>query len=152
MTEDKKTKIDIPESIEAYKVTLFWGLTIIQVVIVFVASLVTGLGIMSVIARSYITALGMLLLASVSLLGLVEVRGRNFFRHMAFIFTYYKQKPRVLIYHHHASSGLATVQAKQLVFQKENNTKIFVMIFGSLVVGVFLLTFIIYFLFHVIHH
>ena len=151
MHEDKQNKIDIPESIDAYKVTLFWGLTIIQVVLVFTATLFTGFGIFSVVAKNIITSVFMFFMAGLVLLGIVEIRGRNFFRHLAFIFSYYKHKPRVLIYHHYAGSGLAAVQAKQLVFQKESNTKMLIIIVLSVFFGILLLALISYYLFHVIH-
>src|SRR5581483_6012938 len=112
MIDDKQTKIDIPESIDAYQITLFWGLTIMQVVLVFIATLLIGFGIYSALAKKIPTAIIMFLLASVSLLGMVEIRGRNFFRHILFIFSYYRREPRVRIYHHAATSGLASEHRK----------------------------------------
>lgn len=151
MSEDKQTKIDIPESIDTYKVTLFWGLTITQIVLVFIATLFTGFGIFSLVSRNYLGVLPMFLVTSLALLGIVEIRGRNVYRHVLFILSYYKTKPRVLIYNHYATSGVATLQAKQLVYQKESNTKIFVMIFASLLIGLLLLLLISIHLYHVIH-
>jgi len=151
MNEDRHNKIDIPESIDGYKITLFWGLTITQIVLVFIAVLCVGFGIVSITTGQYFTTVGMFLMAAATLLGIVEIRGRNFYRHLSFIFAYYKHKPRVLIYHHYAGSGLAAVQAKQLVYQKEDNTKTFIMIIFSLLVGVVLLGLIAYYLFYVLH-
>ncbi len=139
MNEDKKMKVNIPESIDTYKVTLFWGLTIAQVILVFIATLFTGFGIVSASSRNILTSFGMFLFAGGALLGIVEIRGRNFYRHVLFIVSYYKNKPRVLIYHHYAASGIARIQARQLVGQKEDNTRIFIGIFIALAVGVALL-------------
>ncbi len=90
MNEDRKTKIDIPESIDGYKVTLFWGLNILQLVLVFIATLFVGFGIVGAASRSILATLSMFFFAGLSLLGIVEIRGRNFYRHLSFIFSYYK--------------------------------------------------------------
>lgn len=151
MSEDKQTKIDIPESIESYKVTLFWGLTITQIILVFIATLFTGFAIFSLASRHFIAAPGLLLVTGFSLLGIVEIRGRNFYRHILFIVSYYQRKPRVLIYNHYATSGTATAQAKQLVYQKESNTKTFIIIFIAIAFGLILLILIGLYLYHVLH-
>ncbi len=151
MAADKQSKIDIPESIEGYTVTLFWGLTVKQIILVFIATLFLGFGIFNLVSRRYVAMLGMFVMTSLSLLGIVELRGRNFYKHLLFIFSYYKNKPRVLIYNHYSTSGTATVQAKQLVYQKENNTKIFIIIFVALALGFLLLILIGEYLYHVIH-
>lgn len=151
MSEEKHLTLDIPESIDRYRVTLFWGLTITQIVLVFLAILFTGFTIFSVVLKHYLTAVLMLLMVVLSLLGIVEIRGRNFYRYILFILSYYENKPRVLIYHHYATSGAAAVQAKQLVYQKEKNTKIFVFIFLALFVGTTLLIGIGIYLFYVLH-
>ncbi len=151
MTEDKQTKIDIPESIDAYQVTLFWGLTILQVVLVFVATLFIGFAIYSALAKNVFAAIGMFLLASISLLGMVEIRGRNLFRHAAFILAYYRREPRVRTYHHAVVSGLAAEHMKQLVFDKEDNSKTLIWIVLGVVLGLVLLLLTAYYLFHVTH-
>lgn len=151
MDTEKQLKIDIPESIDRYKVTLFWGLTVTQVILVFIGTLFTGFAIFSVVSGHTLAMLGLLIVAALAFIGLVEIRGRNFYHHGLFILTYYKSKPRVLIYNHYASSGIATIQKKQLVYQKENNTKIFIMIAVALVIGLTLLLFIALYLYHVTH-
>ncbi|HEX9503347.1 MAG TPA: PrgI family protein [Patescibacteria group bacterium] len=151
MSEEKPSKIDIPESIESYRVTLFWGLTIKQIVLIFAATLFVGFGVFSLFSGDYFTMLGMLVMTSLILLGIVEIKGRNFYRYLLFIFSYYKTKPRVLIYNHYSTSGIATIQAKQLVYQKENNNKIFIIIFVFLIFSLLLLTLIGVNLYHVIH-
>ncbi len=151
MAADKQSKIDIPESIEGYTVTLFWGLTVKQIILVFIATLFLGFGIFNLVSRRYAAMLGMFVMTSLSLLGIVELRGRNFYRHLMFIFSYYKNKRRVLIYNHYSASGTSAVQAKQLVYQKENNTKIFIIIFAVLALGFLLLILIGEYLYHVIH-
>jgi PrgI family protein len=151
MAEDKQSKIDIPESIEGYTVTLFWGLTIKQIILVFVATLFLGFGIFSLISRHYSAMLGMLAMVALSLLGIVEIRGRNFYEHLLFIFSYYKNKPRVLVYSHYSASGTAAVHTKQLVYQKDNDTKIFILIFAALALGLLILIFTGEYLYHVIH-
>jgi hypothetical protein len=151
MAADKQSKIDIPESIEGYTVTLFWGLTVKQIILVFIATLFLGFGIFNLVSRRYVAMLGMFVMTSLSLLGIVELRGRNFYRHLMFISSYYKNKPRVLIYNHYSASGTAAVQAKQLVYQKENNTKIFIIIFVAITLGFLLLILIGEYLYHVIH-
>jgi hypothetical protein len=57
----------------------------------------------------------------------------------------------VLIYHHAPISGLAREQAKQLVFEKEDNTRMFALIIGGVVVGVLLLLLTAFYLLYVIH-
>jgi len=151
MNEEKQMKINIPESIDTYKVTLFWGLTITQVIRVFIATLFTGFGLVSGTSRNYITMLGMFLISGGALLGIVEIRGRNFYRYVLFIVSYYKSKPRVLIYHHYSASGIARIQALQLVGQKEDNTRIFVGIFIALAIGLLLLGLIVWYLFFRLH-
>lgn len=149
--DDKQTKIDIPDSIESYSVTLFWGLTIKQIVLMFVATLFVGFGVFAVVAKNYTTLLLMLVMASLTMLGMVEVKGRNFFRYLLFIFSYYKTKPRVLIYHHYQISGRLPIQKKQLVYQKENNKKLLVIMFISLIVGIIVLILTGTYLYHVAH-
>ena len=151
MQNDTQNKIDIPESIDAYQVTLFWGLTVLQVVLLFVAILFFGFGIFSIVAKKFIVSVGMLLLSGLCTLGMVEIRGRNFFRHIAFIASYYRTKPRVLIYHHAIVSGLACERRKQLVFDKEDNSRTIIFIVLGLVTGVVLLLATAYYLLHVIH-
>lgn len=151
MSEDKQTKIDIPESIDRYQLTLFWGLSIGHVVLVFVVTLFIGFGIYSIAAKKIITSVSMFALAAACLLGIIEIRGRNFYRYLVFILIYYKQKPRVLIYHHAPVSGLAREQAKQLVFEKEDNTKMFTLIIAGVAGGVLLLLLTAFYLFYVIH-
>src|SRR5665213_3242530 len=102
MALDNQSKIDIPESIEGYKVTLFWGLTIKQVILVFIATLFVGFGVFCLVSHRLIAALCMGTMAALSLLAMAEVRGRNFYRHIWFIISYYKTKPQVLIYHHYS--------------------------------------------------
>lgn len=150
MSEDKPYKIDIPESVEGYTVTLFWGLTIKQIVLVFIATLFVGFSIFNLFNQQYVTMLTMMLVTALVLLGIVEVRGRNFYRYIFFISSYYKSKPRVLIYNHYAASGVSTVQAKQLVYQKEDNTKMFIIIILSLILGLALLTLTGWYIYHVI--
>ncbi len=151
MTEDKQSKIDIPESIEGYTVTLFWGLTIKQIVLVFIATLFVGFAIFSLVSGKILTTLLMLLMTGLSLLAMVEIKGRNFYRYLLFIFSYYKSKPRVLIYNHYSSSGMATIKATQLVYQKEDNNRIFIIIFAGMILGLALLSLIGIYLYHVIH-
>jgi hypothetical protein len=151
MSNDKQTKIDIPESIDRYEVTLFWGLSIRQVVLVFAATLLVGFSIYSLAAKNILTSVGMVTLAAACLLGIIEIRGRNFYRHLGFIVVYYKQKPRVLIYHHAPVSGLAREQAKQLVFEQEDNTKMFMLVIAGVAGGVLLLILTAIYLLHVIH-
>ena len=150
MTTEKPSKIDIPESVEGYTVTLFWGLTVKQIILIFIATLFVGFSIFSFVAGKFLTMMGMLTMTTLSLLGILEIKGRNFYRHLWFIFTYYKNKPRVLIYNHYSTSGAATVQAKQLVYQQENNTKIFVIIFSSIIVGLAVLALIVWYLYYVV--
>jgi hypothetical protein len=151
MSEEKYLTLDIPESIDRYKVTLFWGLTVTQVILVFLSVLFTGFTIFSVVLKRYFTAILMFVMVGLSLLGIVEIRGRNFYRYILFILSYYENKPRVLIYHHYATSGAAAIQAKQLVYEQEKNTKTFVFIFIALFVGIALLIGIGIYLFYVLH-
>jgi hypothetical protein len=151
MQNEKQNKIDIPESIDAYQITLFWGLTIFQIVLVFIATLFLGFGIYSLLAKKIISSAGMFLLALMALLGMVEIRGRNFFRHLAFISFYYRNKARVLIYHHAIVSGLACERRKQLVFDKEDNSKTYILKYVGVFVGVVMLLLTAYYLGHVLH-
>ncbi len=151
MSEDKQFKIDIPDSIEAYKVTLFWGLGLKQIILVFGATLFLGFGIFNLTTRHFVTMVIMFIMTVLMLLGITEIRGRNFYRHCSFIFSYYKNKPRVLVYNHYSSSGSAATHEKQLVFQKDNNTKIFILIFIGLVLGLLLLILVGVHIYHVIH-
>lgn len=146
------SKIDIPESIESYKVTLFWGLTIKQVILVFIAILCVGMAIFCLVSHRPITSLSMFVLAAFTLLAMAEVRGRNFYRHLFFIFSYYQAKPQVLIYYHLAASGSVALQGKQLVYQKEADRKIFIIIFVALSLGLMLLGLVGAYIYHVIHH
>jgi hypothetical protein len=152
MAPDSQSKIDIPESIEGYKVTLFWGLGIKEVILVFMAILLVGFGVFCLVSHKPMTALGLAILAALTLLNLAEVRGRNFYKHIWFIFSYYKTKPQVLIYHHLATSGSIAISDKQLVYQKENNSKIFIIIFIALAFGLLLIGLIGVYLYHVIAH
>ncbi len=149
MSDDKQTKIDIPESIDTYKITLFWGLTITQIVLLFVATLFIGFGISLAVSRNIIGAVPLFVLAILVLLGILEIRGRNFYTHVSFIISYFKDKPRVLIYHHYAPSGNAGKQSKQLVYQQEDNSKTVLMIFAGLAAGIILLILTIMYLYHV---
>ncbi len=148
---DKQLKIDIPESVEGYTVTLFWGLTIRQIILVFIASLFVGFSIFQLAGSHYVSMLFMLLMAGLALLGMTSVRGRNFYRYILFIIHYYKRKPRVLIYNHYSASGAEYMQAKQLVYQQENNNKLFIIILLALSIGIALLVFIGIHIYHVIH-
>ena len=151
MSEDKQTKIDIPESIEGYKVTLFWGLTTTQVILVFIATLFAGFGVFAIVSKRFIAMIFMFFITGLALLGIVEIRGRNFYRHLLFILSYYKTKPRVLIYNHYSVSGDAREQNKHLIYEQTNNTKTFTSIFIAIGVGVILLIFIGIYIYHVIH-
>ena len=151
MSDDKQNKIDIPDSIDRYRLTLFWGLTIMQVILVFLSTLCIGFAIFSIVSHRVITTIGMFLLAGVVFLGLFEIRGRNVYRHFLFLIAYYIHRPRVLIYHHDAASGAATVQAKQLVYQQEDNTKTFVFVLIAIAIGLTLLFFISRYVYHIIH-
>ncbi len=149
MSADKELKIDIPESIEGYTITLFWGLTIKQIILVFAATLFVGFGIFSLVGRNFLSTLFMLIMATLCLLGMVSIRGRNFYRYILFIISYYKHKPRVLIYNHYSASGAPRQQAKQLVYQQENNNKILIIISIAICCGLALLVFIGIHLYHV---
>lgn len=150
-TTDKQLKIDIPESVEGYTVTLFWGLTIKQIILVFIASLFVGFSIFNLAAKNFVSVVFMLVMAGLTLLGMTSIRGRNFYRYILFIVHYYKRKPRVLIYNHYSASGAAKLQAKQLVYQQENNTKLFIIILISICIGLAVLIFISIHIYHVIH-
>jgi hypothetical protein len=150
MSDEKQTKIDIPESVEGYKLTLFWGLTVGQIVLVFIATLFTGFGVFAIAAKNFIGMAAMFLVAGLVLLGVVEVRGRGFYRHLAFIAAYYRSKPRVFIYNHYSVSGRAKERGKQLIFQNDNNEKTFVTIFAALGIGIVLLILIGVYLFRVV--
>jgi hypothetical protein len=152
MATGTESKIDIPESIEGYKVTLFWGLGIKEVILVFIAILLVGFGVFCFVSHSPMIALGLTVLAGLTLLAMAEVRGRNFYKHLWFIISYYKTKPQVLIYHHLATSGSITISDKQLVYQKENNRKIFIIIFTALALGLLLLGLALEYIHHVIAH
>lgn len=151
MTEDKQSKIDIPDSIEGYRVTLFWGLGIQQIVLVFIAILFVGFGVFSFVDHRTLVGLEMLTMAALSLLAMAEIRGRNFYRHLFFIYSYYRTKPQVLIYHHYSESGSSSNQAKQLVYQKQNNNNIFIIIFFALGLGLIMLVLVGEYIYHVIH-
>jgi len=151
MSEDKQTKIDIPDSIEGYKLTLFWGLTATQIVLVFIATLFTGFGIFALVSKHFATTAFMLIVTGLALLGIVEIRGRNFYHHLLFIFSYFKSKPRVLIYNHYSVSGDVHEQNKQLVYEQTSNTKTFITIFVALAIGLILLILIGVYIYHVIH-
>ncbi len=152
MSEDKQTKIDIPESIESYKLTLFWGLTITQIILVFIAVLFIGFGIFNVVLHRFIAMAGMFFVTALAVLGIIEIRGRNFYRHVLFIVSYYRNKPGVLIYHHYAASGAAVVQARELLAsQRDDRKKTFVFVMIALVVGVLMLILISIYLYYVLH-
>ena len=151
MSEEKRTTVDIPESVEGYTVTLFWGLTITQIVLVFFATLFVGFGIFNLVLKNFLTMTLMFVMTGLMLLAIVQIRGRNFYRHILFIVSYYQQKPRVLIYNHYASSGIAALRAKQLVYQRQNNTRTLMMIVGALFVGIVLLILVAIYLYHVLH-
>jgi hypothetical protein len=151
MSDEKEMKIDIPESIEGYRLTLFWGLTIIQIILVFIAILFIGFAVFNGVLRKFALMGMMFVIAGLSLLGILEIRGRNLYRHIMFIVRYYTTKPRVLIYKHYAASGIAVEQAKIRALQKDNNTKTFIFVIGALVIGVTLLVLISIYLYHVLH-
>lgn len=151
MTDDKRTKIDIPESIEGYKLTLFWGLTTKQIILVFIATLFTGFGIFTLVSKQLFASACMFLITGFALLGIVELRGRNFYRHLLFILSYYKTQPRVLIYNHYSASGDAREQNRQLIYTQGSNTKTFVSILVALGIGLILLILIAIYIYHVIH-
>lgn len=151
MSEEKEMKIDIPESIEGYRLTLFWGLTIIQIILVFVAILFIGFGVFNAVLKKFVLMAMMFLVSALSLLGILEIRGRNFYRHIVFIVRYYTSKPRVLIYNHFAASGMAVAQARIHAAQKDSNTKTFIFIIVALAVGVTFLILIGIYLYYVLH-
>lgn len=151
MNEDKQTKIDIPESVDAYRITLFWGLTITQIVLLFIATLFMGFGISAFVAKNAIASIPLFMMAVLVLLGILEIRGRNFYKHLSFIISYFKDKPRVLIYHHYAPSGNAARQAKQLVYQEEDHSKTIIMIVTGVSIGIILLLLTSIYLYHVTH-
>lgn len=151
MSEEKEFKIDIPESIESYKVTLFWGLGLKQIVLVFAACLFMGLGVFNVFSGQFALTALMLLACAALLLGILEIRGRNFYRHLIFILTYYQTKPKVYIYDHISQSAKVAFQRQQLVYQKESNFKIYLAIAISIITGFVLLTLTGIYIYHVIH-
>lgn len=151
MTEEKQYQIDIPESIDGYRLTLFWGLTVTQIILLFISMLFIGFGIFSAFSRHFATMTAMMLMTIFPLFGIFEIRGRNFYRHLLFILSYYRTKPRVLIYNHYAGSGLTTVQMKQLIYQKEKNTKLLIFLALALIIGLALLTLTAIYLYHVTH-
>ena len=151
MQEDTQMKVDIPESIDSYKLTLFWSLTLGQIILLFITTLLIGFGILSVFTKKFLAVPLMFILAGLTILGIIEIRGRNFYRHVLFIVSYYKSKPKVLIYNHYAVSGLATIQLKQLIYQKESNTKVFFIIGMCIAIGIILLIGIAYYLYYVLH-
>ena len=151
MNDDKQTKIDIPESIDGYTVTLFWGLTIVQIVLLFLASLFVGFGIFGIVAKQIFSSIGLFLLAGAFFLGIAKIRGRNFYRHIAFIIGYYRTKPRVLIYHHYAPTVHQASHAKGLVAQTGDHRKTYLFIIIALVIGILLIPLIIFYLYYVTH-
>ena len=151
MKDDAHTKIDIPESVEGYKLTLFWGLTITQVIVVFAATLFTGLFVYSLVSQRFLTSGVTFIIVGLLLLGIIEIRGRNFYRHLFFISSYYQDKPRVLLYHHQSKSGTATCPGKQLLYEGNDNRKTFIFIFIALGIGLMLLILLSIYLYHVLH-
>jgi hypothetical protein len=151
MSDDKQTKIDIPESVEGYKLTLFWGLTVTQIILVFIATLFTGFGVFMIFAKRFVSMAGMFAVAGLVLLAIVEIRGRGFYNHILFIISYYQKKPRVFIYNHYSISSTAKEQGKQLIFQQDNNQKTFVTIFVALGVGLILLILVGLYLYRIVH-
>lgn len=151
MSDEKQTKIDIPESVEGYKLTLFWGLTVTQVILVFIATLFTGFGVFALASKRFVSMTAMFFVTGLILLGIVEIRGRGFYNHILFIVSYYRSKPRVFIYNHYSASGAAKEQGKQLIFQQGNNQKTFVTIFITIGVGLILLILVGIYLYHVVH-
>jgi hypothetical protein len=119
--------------------------------LVFAAILFAGFAVFNLLAKHLLPGLIMFLASGLALLGITEIRGRNFYRHLLFVFSYYRRKPIVLIYNHYPASGALAVQAKQLVYQKPNNTKILLLIFLSIAFGLILLILIGIYLYHVIH-
>ncbi len=151
MSDDKQTKIDIPESVEAYKLTLFWGLTVTQIILVFLAVLFTGFGVFALVGKRFVSMTFMFIITVLILLGIVEIRGRGLYNHLLFILSYYQRKPRVFIYNHYSASGAAREQGKQLIFQQDNNRKTFITIFITLGIGLILLILIGIYLYRVVH-
>lgn len=151
MSDEKQTKIDIPESVEGYKLTLFWGLTVTQIILVFVAMLFTGFGVFALASKHFMSMTAMFLITGLILLGIVEIRGRGFYNHILFIVSYYRSKPRVFIYNHYSASGSAKEQGKQLIFQQDNNQKTYITIFVALGIGLILLILIGIYLYRVVH-
>ena len=152
MSDEKQTKIDIPESVEGYRLTLFWGLTVGQIVLVFIATLFTGFGVFALAAKNFVGMIVMFAVAGLTLLAIVQIRGRGFYKHIAFIVSYYRKKPRVFIYNHYSASGAAKEQGKQLIFEQTGEQKTFVTIFIALGVGIILLALIGVYLYHVVHN
>ncbi len=151
MNEEKQFRIDIPESIEGYKVTLFWGLGLKQIVLLFISLLFIGFGVYSLAARHVMSALFMFFVGDLSLLGILEIQGRNFYYHLLFIFLYYQSKPQALIYSQQSFSAKSEQTPKQLVYEKSNNNKLFVLIILGLIFGLILFSLTIYYISHVIH-
>lgn len=149
--EDKPNKIDIPDSIESYTLTLFWGLTMKQIVLMFIATLLIGFGIFNIVSGNYVMLLVLLTMTALTLLGMVEIKGRNFYRYLMFIFAYYTTKPKVLIYHHYSISGRSRNEQKQLVYEQESNYKLFIIILIAVCTGVILLIATGIHLYHVAH-
>lgn len=139
MSDEKQIKIDIPESIEGYKLTLFWGLTVTQIILVFVATLFTGFGVFAMVSKRFASMVAMFGVAGLILLGIVEIRGRKFYNHLLFMLSYYRSKPRVFIYNHYSASGAAKEQGKQLIYTQDDNRKTFITIFVAMGAGLILL-------------
>ena len=150
MSDEKQTKIDIPESIEGYRLTIFWGLTVTQIVLVFIATLFTGFGVFALASQRFISMVVMFVITGLVLLGIIEIRGRGIYSHIAFIVSYYKTKPRVFIYNHYSASGSAQEQGKHLIYNQDNNRKTFITIFVALGIGLILLILIGIFLYRVL--
>lgn len=150
MSDEKQTKIDIPESVEGYKLTLFWGLTVTQIILVFVATLFTGFGVFALAAKRFTSMVAMFGVTGLILLGIVEIRGRWFYGHLLFMLSYYQSKPRVFIYNHYSASGAAKEQGKQLIYTQDNNRKTFITIYVAVGVGLILLILTGFYLYHIV--
>lgn len=151
MSDEQQIKVDIPESIEGYKLTLFWGLTAAQIILVFIATLFTGFGVFALAAHRLVSMIILWCIAGLALLGIVEFRGRGFYRHLLFIISYYKNNPRVFIYHHYSASGAHHEHTKHLIYEQDTNQKTFVTIFIALGAGFILLILIGVYLYYVLH-
>ena len=149
MSAEKLSKIDIPESLDSYKVTLFWGLGLKQVIIVFLATLLAGLGIFDLASHNLLTSFGVFMLSTLTLLALIEIRGRNFYRFVFFVFRYFKSKPRTLIYQHRNPTRDNFEEG--LFEQKQKNKKTFMLIFLFLVLGFLALILIGTYIYYVVH-